>query len=143
MFPDDRERRRVVVIITRTSNCEARHDWADKLCGLGCEVVALEPEDLMEYMKNRGLMDGVMLDDVFPPDTPEMKRLASMLIHVRPEPKIAFLVARYDDYHGLQHLVGDNGQVIVHHDGQPMMDEVYKHLAGTNKCVEPLVMLLH
>lgn len=143
MFSDDTEKRRVVVIVTRTQDKEAVRVWRDELSKLGCDAVLIEPDELIDYMRDRKPLDGVMLDDVCPFNTPEMRNLAAVLTHIRPEPKIAFLVAEYDDFHDLQHLLNSNGRIVVHHDGQPMMEGVYEHLAGANKCPEPPVKLLH
>jgi hypothetical protein len=143
MFGDDKESRRVVVVVSRTDDQRAHRTWRSELGQMGCEVVVIPPDELMDYMRERRPMDGVMLDDVYPPDNPEMDELARVLTSMRPQPRIAFLIAEYDDYHNLQHLVSHNRRVLIHRDGNGMMPEMYRHLAGDQKLTEPPLALLH
>ena len=127
-----------VLIITRTKNGGAVAEWVASLEGRECRVLVDEPDKLWDHLKKGGI-DAFMLDDVFPPDTPEMRQLAQVLTRIRPEPAIVFLVARWDDYHHLCDLV--DGRALLHRDNGPNMDDVYQYLAGQMKGDETALLV--
>jgi hypothetical protein len=123
----EREKRWMVSIVTRTNDTEAIRVWTMELTKRECEFVIVEPSDVWELMVGDEI-DAFLVDDVFPPATPEMRQLSHVLTRMRPEPAIVFLVAKWDDYHHLCDLV--DGRALIHHDGTADMDQVYDYLAG-------------
>lgn len=124
-----REEQWTVLIITRTTDERALGEWKEELERRGCNVVVIDPDEVLEYITKHEV-DAFLVDDVDPRTVPGIRKIAQVISRVRPEPAMVCLVARHNDYDHLCDLVGGGRKAIIHRDDEPNMDAVYDYLAG-------------